>query len=414
MIRARIRIGDGAVEDTYKAHDLIYKESDNRTEAPIKERDESSYSEEAGVHTDPRTVQDSFDYTTEFIIDAQNRNLQNVNSVIAAFNKKLYTQETGNDIRTYKEVTLYNDYKRVKIVGLPSPIAELEELKRSRRGYDYGLAKLTIHVDNPAKCEWDLEGYVSGVWADGTTSDQWYCYINGEKISLAEATYGNRFNGYVGESVVNATNLFNHSKPLPAGVKLPLLKRVDDLPPTGNVTVFYFAFGNQTMLEYVPEVDMASAVNAEFMFLECRRLKEIRVKNTGNVKLWAQFSNNASAVERVSTLDFSSAEKADVYTFPNSNACRYMLIKNLGKGTCAEYAIRTPNWGSGGDENFQSLVDSLLTYSYDRKTNLPMSQPVPIKLAPGVLARLSTAQRAAIEGKGYKLSALETNIISDD
>lgn len=414
MIRARIQIGDGEVEDTYKAHGLIYKKSDHRTEAPTKERDASSYAEEAGGHTDPRTVQDGFDYTAEFIIDAQNRNLQNVNAVIAAFNKRLYTQETGSDIRTYKEVTLYNDYKRVKIVGLPNPIAELEELKRSKRGFDFGLAKLTIHVDNPTKCEFDLKGYISGVWADGTTSDQWYCYINGEKISLADATYGNRFDGYVGENVVNATNLFNHSKPLPDGMKLPLLRRVDDLPPMGNATAFHFAFGNQTMLEYVPEVDMASAVNAEYMFLECRRLKEIKVKNTGNVKLWKQFSNNASTVERVGTLDFSSAEEVGEYTFPNSNECRYMLIKNLGKGSCAEYVIRTPNWGSGGGENLKSLVDSLLTYSYDRKTNLPMSLPVPIKLAPGVLARLRTDQRAAIEGKGYKLSALETNMLSDD
>lgn len=406
MIRARIQIGDGEMEDTYKAHGLIYKASDNRTEAPIKERDESSYSEEAGVHTDPRTVQDAFDYTTEFIIDAQNRNLQNVNSVIASFNKKLYTQEAGSDIRTYKEVTLHNDYKRVKIVGLPSPIAELEELKRSKRGFDFGLAKLTIHVDNPAKCEFDLEGYISGVWADGTTSDQWYCFINREKIDLSSATYGNRFDGYVGENVVDATNLFNHSKPLPDGMKLPLLRRVDDLPPMGNATAFYFAFGNQTMLEYVPEVDMANAVNAEYMFLECRRLKEIKVKNTGNVKQWKQFSNNASTVERVGTLDFSSAEEVDEYTFPNSNECRYMLIVNLGMGSCQEYVIRTPNWGSGGEENYRSLIDSLVTYSYDRKKHLPTSPPVTIKLASSVLGRLITDHTVLIKGKGYNLVAL--------
>lgn len=152
----RIKIGDGAIEDTFTAHKLIYKKSDNRTEAPIKKRDATSYAEKAGENTDPRTVQDAFDYKAQFIIDGQNTNLANVNAIIAAFNSKLYTRPTNSDIRTYKEVTFYNDYKRVKIVGIPDPIAEPTKMVRSKNGYDFAEVELVIHVSDPTKCDFNL------------------------------------------------------------------------------------------------------------------------------------------------------------------------------------------------------------------------------------------------------------------
>lgn len=158
MITCRIQIEDGQILDTYEGHKLIYKESDNRTEAPIKKRDTSSYVEQAGENTDPRTVQDAFDYKVQFIIEAPNKNLQNANAVIAAFNKKLYTQPANSDIRTYKEISFYNDYKRVKIVGIPEPIAEPKELYRRQNGevMDCAVVELTIHVSDPTKCDFDM------------------------------------------------------------------------------------------------------------------------------------------------------------------------------------------------------------------------------------------------------------------
>lgn len=158
MITCRIQIEDGPMLDTYEGHKLIYKEADNRTEAPIKKRDVSSYAEQAGENIDRRTVQDAFDYKVQFIIEAPNKNLQNANAVIATFNKKLYAQAAGSNIRTYKEITFYNDYKRVKIVGIPEPIAEPKELYRRQNGsvMDCAIVELTIHVSDPTKCDFDM------------------------------------------------------------------------------------------------------------------------------------------------------------------------------------------------------------------------------------------------------------------
>lgn len=155
MINVRIKIGDGAIEDTFAAHKLIYMDADNRTEAPIKKRDVSSYVEQAGDNTDPRTVQDAFDYKVQFIIDGQDKDLKRVNSIIAAFNKKLYTQEADSDIRVYKEVTFYNDFKPHKIVGIPEPIPECKEFKKSKNGYEFAQVEFVIHVSDPTKCNFE-------------------------------------------------------------------------------------------------------------------------------------------------------------------------------------------------------------------------------------------------------------------
>lgn len=152
MIKVRIQIGDSEILDTFDAYKLIYMSADNRTEAPIKKRDTTTYAEEAGEHIDARVVQDAFDYNVTFIIDGQDSDLNRVNEIISNFNKQLYSQEAGSDIRTYKEVTFYNDFKPCKIVGIPNPIAECKEFYKSRSGHEYAQVEFTIRVCDPTKC----------------------------------------------------------------------------------------------------------------------------------------------------------------------------------------------------------------------------------------------------------------------
>ncbi len=158
MIRTRIQIGDGTIEDFYSKWGFIYMDADERTEAPVKERAVSNYAEEAGEHTDPRTVQAPFDYTAKFLIEAPNKNLLNANAKIAAFNAALYSQQEGSDIRRYKTVTFYNDYNRVKIVGIPEPIAEPASFYRRQDGsqMDCAEVELKIRVGDPKQCDFNL------------------------------------------------------------------------------------------------------------------------------------------------------------------------------------------------------------------------------------------------------------------
>ena len=157
MIQSRLQIADGDILNLYDGYKLIHMETDTRFESPIKKRDTTSYAEEAGEHTDPRTVQDAFDYKVTFFVEAPNKDLTNANAVIDEFNRKLYTQD--GEIRTYKEITFYNDFKRIKIVGLPEPIQEAKSLYRRQNGevMDCAQVEWTIRVSDPTKCDFNLQ-----------------------------------------------------------------------------------------------------------------------------------------------------------------------------------------------------------------------------------------------------------------
>lgn len=157
MINAGIQIGTGSIVDTYSTYGLIYLSSDNILQAPSKGFEKTSYPEEAGEHILPKTVDAAFEYKVQFLVEAPNTDLASANAKIKAFNDALYSQVSGSDVKTYSRISLYNYYKRVKIVGIPSPISEATEFFRDKRGIQYDAVKveLVINVDNPKLCNFD-------------------------------------------------------------------------------------------------------------------------------------------------------------------------------------------------------------------------------------------------------------------
>lgn len=157
MINVRLQIADGAIYDTYEQYGLIYLSSDNRFAPPTKGFATSTYAEESGEHIDPRTVDDAFDYKIRFCINVPNRDLVNANAKIKAFNELMYDKKADSDIKTFKEFTFYNDYKRVKVVGIPEPIAEVDDddFFRDKYGkvYDAVIVELKLRVTDPNRCE---------------------------------------------------------------------------------------------------------------------------------------------------------------------------------------------------------------------------------------------------------------------
>lgn len=155
MLTARLKIGGGAIQDT-QVYGLVYLDSDKRLAAPTKGFEATSYPEEEGEHIMPKTVDAAFDYKAKFFIQADS--LENANEKIAAFNSELYTQEQDSDVKTFKQVEFYNDYKRHKIVGYPQPIAEATEFWRDRTNQvnDVVVVEWTIRVTKPSLCDFSL------------------------------------------------------------------------------------------------------------------------------------------------------------------------------------------------------------------------------------------------------------------
>lgn len=161
MIRVRLQIEDGEIHDTIDRYGLIYVNGSCRFAAPIKEFEETIYPEQSGRNISPKTTDDSFDYEVEFFIKTDN--LARVNTKIARFNSLLYTQN-GN-VKTFKQVTLYDDYKGVKIVGYPKPMQVPTKFWRDKNGYqqDVVLCKFVIKVGNPSLCDFTgSDVYVAG------------------------------------------------------------------------------------------------------------------------------------------------------------------------------------------------------------------------------------------------------------
>ena len=155
MIKVRLQIANGDILDTADNYGLVYISADSRFAAPIKQREVTTYPEQEGENISTKTVDDAFDYKVTWFIKADG-SLGNANAVIARFNSLLYTQD--GDVKTFKQVVFYNDYKKVKIVGTPSPIQEASEFWRDQSGkqHDVVCVEWTIRVSKPSLCDFNL------------------------------------------------------------------------------------------------------------------------------------------------------------------------------------------------------------------------------------------------------------------
>lgn len=152
MLRVRLKIGDGDIFDT-QSYGLVYLDSDKRMGSPSKGFESTSYPEEEGEHILPKTVDAAFEYKAKFFI--QGTSLENANAKIAAFNALLHGEPDENGLKTYHQVTFFNDHKRHKIVGYPTEISEAETFWRDPENLvsDVVVVEWTIRVPKPSLCE---------------------------------------------------------------------------------------------------------------------------------------------------------------------------------------------------------------------------------------------------------------------
>lgn len=161
MIRTRIQIEGGSIYDITDKFGLVYINGDKIFAAPIKKFEESAYPEQSGKNIYPKTTDDAFEYKVVFFVKTDS--ITRANKKISRFNSSLYTQE--GDVKTFKQVTFYDDYKGVKIVGYPKPMADATEFWRDKNGNiaDIVCCEWVICVNNPRLCDFnDSDVYVAG------------------------------------------------------------------------------------------------------------------------------------------------------------------------------------------------------------------------------------------------------------
>lgn len=82
----------------------------------------------------------------------------------------------------------------------------------------------------------------------------------------------------------------------------------------------------------------------------------------------------------------------------------FLLIKNISSENIPSLNfIGCESWGVGSEENRQSLIDTLITYSYDRTLN--GLNAATVQLASTTLALLTDEEITTINNKGYTLAS---------
>jgi hypothetical protein len=126
---------------------------------------------------------------------------------------------------------------------------------------------------------------------------------------------------------------------------------------------------------------------------------------TSNITVMANMFYNCTNLQKIEELDIINCN--NMYNmFNGCTKLSVMTLKNFGTQSSIDlrgYVFGQTKWGQGSDEARQSLVDSLLTYSFDRATAGYAS--LTVQLPSASLALLTDTKKAAIAAKGYTLTA---------
>ena len=205
---------------------------------------------------------------------------------------------------------------------------------------------------------------------------------------------------------------------------------------TSTVTIMQRMFQNCTRLTTVPLYNTSKVKDMYQMFDNCPSLQTVPAFNTSNVTIMSQMFNGCSLLKTVPSLNTSKVTNfQDMFTKCTSlttiegisfksfsastmnhqyivgsgtiSSIRKAVFKDIGyQSTAVQFNTKNiPNWGVNTDEipdARQSLIDSLITYSFDRATaGYPTCT---ITLSDNTKALLTSEEISQITAKGFTLA----------
>lgn len=109
-----IQIADASVHDAELYYGFHLMDSDDTVTAPVKDYETQEYPESAGVEIHPWTTLAPFDYACSMLAFGD---ASTVNSSVQSFYDSLFDVSTGTDLRQAKVITIYNEWKGMKVSG---------------------------------------------------------------------------------------------------------------------------------------------------------------------------------------------------------------------------------------------------------------------------------------------------------
>lgn len=158
-------------------------------------------------------------------------------------------------------------------------------------------------------------------------------------------------------------------------------------------------YENDSKLQTVTILEQNTPADATATFSNCSSLR--KVKGDLKVTVFYQTFYSCSSLTQLDSIDIANVTKVQS-PFGSPKLVR-VTIKGIGNSTLTTYDFSGASvWGTGGEENRQSLIDSLITYSYDRASNGMAT--VTIELSANTKALLTEEEIAQITNKGFTIS----------
>lgn len=181
---------------------------------------------------------------------------------------------------------------------------------------------------------------------------------------------------------------------------------------TSKVKDMYQMFDNCRNLTTIPSFNTINVTIMEQMFYGCSLLKTVPEMDTSKVTKFQYMFTNCSSlttIEGISFKSFSASTMNNQYIFGSgrNNSIRKAVFKDIGyQSTAVQFNMEyITNWGVNSDEipdARQSLIDSLITYSFDRASaGYPTCT---ITLSSNTKALLTEDEKAQITAKGFTIA----------
>ncbi|GEM_PF-2567270 len=170
---------------------------------------------------------------------------------------------------------------------------------------------------------------------------------------------------------------------------------------TSKVTDMSNMFGYCYALTSVPFLDTSKVTDMSNMFSYCKSLTTIPLLDTSNVTNIDGTFQNCSSLTTISSIDISRVTTMG-NPFLGSKEIHTMALKGLGSNVMYINFSPCAKWGTEGEASRQSLIDTLINYSYDRAGN-GLSKAT-LKLHADTKVLLTDEEKAQIVAKGFTIS----------
>ena len=181
---------------------------------------------------------------------------------------------------------------------------------------------------------------------------------------------------------------------------------------TSKVKDMYEMFSNCRNLTTIPAFNTSNVTIMSQMFSRCSLLKKVPEMNTSKVTNFQNMFDNCTSLTTIEGISFKSFKKSTMnhqYLVGSgeNSSIRKAVFKDIGYQSDAVQFNTSyiTNWGVNTDDipdARQSLIDSLITYSFDRASaGYPTCT---ITLSTNTKAILRPDEKAQIEAKGFTIA----------